>query len=302
MNKRLLFVYNPRSGRGMISQHLVEIIDIFTKGGYDVIAHPTQAAGDAEEIVKRYSSEVDSVVCSGGDGTLDEVINGVMKTSPSIAVGYIPAGSTNDFANSLSIPKDMIEAAQDIVAGDIYQCDVGAFNEGYFSYVAAFGMFTNVSYETDQTLKNVIGHLAYVLEAGKQVFNVPSYHLMVTADGRRIEGNYAYGMITNSRLVGGMRNITGKEVDMNDGLFEVTLVHTPTNLIDINEIIQSLLNVNEKSRLVEKFKARRITIESAENIAWTLDGEFGNSHNFVIIENRHRELHLFLNRNRRRTS
>uniref|UniRef100_I5AVX6 DAGKc domain-containing protein n=1 Tax=Eubacterium cellulosolvens (strain ATCC 43171 / JCM 9499 / 6) TaxID=633697 RepID=I5AVX6_EUBC6 len=295
MGKKLLFVYNPRSGRGLIKQNLAEIIDVLTKGGYDVIAHPTQAAGDARETFARMAGEVDTVVCSGGDGTMDEVVDAVMKYAPAMPVGYIPAGSTNDFANSLAISKNMVEAAEDIVVGDIYQCDVGAFNDKHFIYVAAFGMFTNVSYETDQTLKNNLGHLAYVLEAGKQLFNIPSYHIMVDADGRKVEGNYAYGMITNSRLVGGMKNITGRAVDMNDGLFEVTLVHTPTNPIEVNEIIQALLNGAETS-LVEKVKAKRVTIDSAEEIAWTLDGEYGEAHTHVEIENRHKELQLFLNR------
>ena len=158
-------------------------------------------------------------------------------------------------------------------------------------------MFTNVSYETDQTLKNNLGHLAYLLQAGKEVFRIPSYHLVIQADGRRIEGNYTYGMITNTRVVGGMRNLTGTSVDMNDGLFEVTLVRTPTNPIEVNEIVQNLLNINENSSpLVDKLKAHRIVIDSSEEIAWTLDGEYGDSHNHVNIENCYKKLNLFLNR------
>jgi len=297
MSKKLLFIYNMHSGKGMIRDRLADIIDIFTQGGFDVIAHPTQAVGDATRFVKDYAAMCHCVVCSGGDGTLDEVVDGVMDTVPDLPVGYIPAGSTNDFANSLAIPRDMLQAARDIVLGDLYQCDVGAFNDKFFTYVAAFGMFTNVSYETDQTLKNNLGHLAYLLQAGKEVFRIPSYHLVIQVDDRRIEDNYTYGMITNTRVVGGMRNLTGTSVDMNDGLFEVTLVRTPTNPIEVNEIVQNLLNITENtSPLVEKLKARRIVIDSSEEIAWTLDGEYGDSHNHVSIENCHKKLNLYLNR------
>ncbi|MEE1114895.1 MAG: diacylglycerol kinase family protein [Eubacterium sp.] len=299
MRKKMLFVYNPRSGKGMINQHLPNILNIFTAGGCDVIAHPTQKKGDAEETIKALSGQIDMVVCSGGDGTMDECVTGVMQTSPALPVGYIPAGSTNDFANSLSISKNMVEAAEDIMVGDIYQCDIGSFNENCFVYVAAFGMFTDVSYATDQALKNTLGHLAYILEAGKRMFDIPSYHIMVNADGRRIEGNYAYGMISNSRSIGGFRGIktvSGDAVDMNDGLFEVTLVHTPQTPMDINEIITSLLSGNTRSSMVESYKARKIVLESSTPIEWTLDGEFGGEHTYVEIENRHKALQLFLNR------
>ncbi|MGN0364149.1 MAG: diacylglycerol/lipid kinase family protein [Bilifractor sp.] len=297
MRKKLLFIYNVHSGKGMVREKLADIIDIFTQGGFDVLAHPTQSVGDATQFVREHLAMVDVVVCSGGDGTLDEVVDGIMDTAPGFPVGYIPAGSTNDFANSLAIPKDMLLAARDIVLGDLYQCDVGAFNDKYFTYVAAFGMFTNVSYETDQNLKNNLGHFAYLLQAGKEVFNIPSYHLIINADGRRIEGNYSYGMVTNTRVVGGMRNITGPAVDMNDGLFEVTLVRTPTNPIEVNEIVQNLLNIaDNSSSLVDKLKARKIVFDSSEEIAWTLDGEYGDSHNHVVIENQQKVLNLYLNR------
>lgn len=296
MRRKMLFVYNPRAGRGMITVNIPEILEIFTKGGYDVIARPTQGVGDATEVVKQYGSSMDAVVCSGGDGTLDEVLNGIMTTCPDMKLGYIPAGSTNDFAKSLSIPTSMTEAAQDIVVGDIYKCDVGQFNKKYFSYVAAFGMFTNVSYETDQNLKNTLGHFAYLLEAGKQFFNIPVYHLIVDVDGQKIEGNYAVGMVTNSRLIGGMKNLTGTGVDMNDGRFEVTLVHTPTNPIEINRIVTEMTTNTPSHTMVEKFKGHRIAIMTQDSIAWTLDGEYGDTVSEILIQNHPKALNLFLNR------
>ncbi|MDY6287468.1 MAG: diacylglycerol/lipid kinase family protein [Bilifractor sp.] len=297
--KKLLFIYNPKAGRGMVRLAVPDIIDIFTRGGYDVIAHPTQAVGDATKVVLENGEDVDAVVCGGGDGTFDEVLNGVMVACPDIKVGYIPCGSTNDFARSLAIATDPIEAAQDIVVGDVYQCDAGKFNNRYFSYVAAFGMFTNVSYETDQNLKNTLGHLAYLIEAGRQMFNIPSYHLMVDIDGVKVEGNYTVGMVTNSRLVGGMKNITGTNVDMNDGLLEVTLVRTPTNPVDMHNIIAELTNSDTQLGshiMVDKFKGRRIAIEAPDNIAWTLDGEYGDTVRNVLITDCNKVLNLFLNR------
>ncbi len=283
----------------MVRLAVPDIIDIFTRGGYDVIAHPTQAVGDATKAVLENGEDVDAVVCGGGDGTFDEVLNGVMVACPDIKVGYIPCGSTNDFARSLAIATDPIEAAQDIVVGDVYQCDAGKFNNRYFSYVAAFGMFTNVSYETDQNLKNTLGHLAYLIEAGRQMFNIPSYHLLVDIDGVKVEGNYTVGMVTNSRLVGGMKNITGTNVDMNDGLLEVTLVRTPTNPVDMHNIIAELTNSDTQlgsHTMVDKFKGRRIAIEAPDNIAWTLDGEYGDTVRNVLITDCNKVLNLFLNR------
>ena len=156
--KKMLFIFNPFSGKAQIKSKLFEIIDVFVKGGYEVIVHPTQAVGDGFEKTKELAPQVDLVVCSGGDGTLDEVVSGLMEVDQRVPIGYIPAGSTNDFANSLSISKDMVQAAKDIIEGNLYSCDVGAFNNDSFVYIAAFGLFTDVSYETDQHMKNILGH------------------------------------------------------------------------------------------------------------------------------------------------
>ena len=294
MEKRMLLVYNPRSGKGQSAAGLGDILDIFTKGGYLVTVHPTQAPGDAESFTAAHLHEADLVVACGGDGTLDQVVTAVMENEPSKPVGYIPAGSTNDFAASIGIPRSMPEAAADIVRGRVQPCDIGAFNETYFVYIAAFGVFTDVSYETDQSLKNAFGHFAYLMEAGKRVFNIPSYHVLADAGSQQYEGNYCYGMITNARSVGGMKNITGNHVDLHDGLFEVTLVHTPVTPLDVNEIITSILTGDYHSHLVEHFQTDRLTLESRETVAWTLDGEYGSEHRRVEISNRRGALQLVL--------
>ena len=294
MEKRLLFVYNPRSGKAQVGSWLGEVLDIFTRGGYLVTVHPTQAPGDAHDFTARHLKETDLVVAGGGDGTLDEVVTAVMETDPSMSVGYIPTGSTNDFGSTLGIPRSIPEAAAGIMRGFVQPCDVGAFNDTYFVYIAAFGVFTDVSYETDQNLKNAFGHFAYLMEAGKRVFNIPSYHVHVEAGGQQYEGNYCYGMITNARSVGGMKNITGNHVDLRDGLFEVTLVHTPVTPLDVNEIITSILTGDYHSPLVEHFQTDRLVLESRETVAWTLDGEYGREHRRVEIVNHSQVLKLIL--------
>ena len=283
--KKMLFIFNPFSGKAQIKSKLFEIIDVFVKGGYEVIVHPTQAVGDGFEKTKELAPQVDLVVCSGGDGTLDEVVSGLMEVDQRVPIGYIPAGSTNDFANSLFMPKNMTKVAEMIMEEELYHCDIGRFNQKTFAYVAAFGLFTDVSYETDQDLKNILGHVAYVLEGMKQLFEVKSYHLKVTSDELTVENDFIYGMISNSRSVGGFKNLTGKNVDMNDGLFEVTLITNPKNPLELQEIMTALLTAEDNTDLIYSFKSAHVVIESEEAVPWTLDGEFGGDHDYVCIQN-----------------
>lgn len=294
MEKKLFFVFNPKAGKGKIKTALMDIVDIFNKGGYEVIIRATQYPKDAYEMTKKYADKVDLVVCSGGDGTLDEVVAGLVETGSKVPVGYIPAGSTNDFAGSLFIPKNMVAAAEMIMEENVYRCDIGKFNKQTFTYIAAFGLFTDVAYETDQDLKNILGHLAYLLEGVKRLFDIQSYHMKVTTEDEIFEDDFMYGMITNSRSVGGFKNLTGKNVDMNDGLFEVTLITTPKNPMDMQEIIAGLMSGKDNSDLIYTFKTSRIRIQSDEAVAWTLDGEYGGDHKEVEIRNLHRALNLYL--------
>lgn len=288
--KKLLFIYNPKAGKGQIRQHLLDIIDIFTKASYEVTACPTQCAGEAVELAAQKADAYDLVVCSGGDGTLDEVVNGLLKATRQRVIGYVPAGSTNDFANSLCLPKNMGLAAQAAVGGRRFFCDVGIFNGKAFVYIAAFGLFTEVSYETPQEFKNVLGHMAYILEGVKKLTAIRSYHLRITAQETVIEDDFLYGMVTNSTSVGGFKGITGKFVDLSDGMFEVTLVKRPRNLDELNRILTALTQQDVNTDQMYCFKTDRLKIESDEEIAWTLDGEFGGRHTETVIENRRREL------------
>ena len=293
-DKKMLFIYNPRAGKAQIRSNLLDIIDIFVKAGYEVTAYPTQASGDAVKAVKTRRAGYDIVVCSGGDGTLDEVVTGMMQCEEKLPIGYVPAGSTNDFANSLKIPKNMIKAADVVVRGKNFACDIGAFNNDSFIYVAAFGIFTNVSYETKQDVKNVLGHAAYLLEGVRALPTIRSYPLKITCDQQVIEGEFLYGMVTNSHSIGGFRGITGtgKEVLLDDGAFEVTLIRKPSNPLELNNIIVAMVDKRVKSEHIYSFTASRIVVESEEPLAWTLDGEFGGEPRKAVIENKTKALEI----------
>ena len=290
----MLFVFNPKAGKGRIKMHLLDIVDIFSGHDYEVIIRATQAPRDAYEQAKNYADSVDLIVCSGGDGTLDEVVTGIMETGSNVPIGYIPAGSTNDFANSLFMPKNMVKAAEMIMEEELYHCDIGRFNEQTFAYVAAFGLFTDVSYETDQDLKNVLGHVAYILEGVKRLFDIKSYHMKVTSDEIEVEDDFIVGMVTNSRSVGGFKNLTGKNVDMNDGLFEVTMITRPKNPLELQEIMTAMLTAEDNTDLIYSFKSAHVVIESEEAVPWTLDGEFGGDQTRVEIDNLHEAMNLYL--------
>lgn len=292
--KKMLFIYNPNSGMGLLKPKLSDVLDIFVKGGYEVTVYPTQKYHDAVRKMGEYEEQYDLVACSGGDGTLDEVVTGMMKREDKVPIGYIPAGTTNDFASSLHISKNMLEAADTVVNGVPFACDVGEFNEDYFVYIAAFGLFTDVSYETKQSMKNVLGHLAYILEGTKRIFNIPSYRIKVTHDGETIEDEFIYGMVTNSRSVGGFKGITGKNVVFDDGKFEVTLFKTPRNPMELNEILGALTLRKINPKRMYSFKTNEVHFETEEEIPWTLDGEFGGVHEEVVVKDCQKALEIMV--------
>ena len=274
MKQKLLFIYNPRAGKERIKSHLFGIIDVFSKAGYVVTTWPTMAQGDAEVIAEENAAGYDLIVCSGGDGTLDEVVTGMLRGGVKKSLGYIPAGSTNDFGASLMLPRRMRHAAEVAVSGRDFLCDIGKFNLAHFVYVAAFGLFTDVTYETDQQLKNVLGHAAYILEGMKRVADVKTYHMTVSYDGETITGDFIVGMITNSESVGGIKGITGSHVALDDGLLEVVLVRKPP-IGEINRTVAALFDRNISSEYVVSFETDHVTITSDIKTAWTLDGEYG---------------------------
>lgn len=283
--RRMLFVFNPYSGKGLIKSKMVDILGIFTRAGYTITVYPTQHALDGYDEVCAADGKYDVIVCSGGDGTLNEVISAVMThIMPKPVIGYIPAGSTNDFAGSLGIPKDMIKAANVIAEGHHVKIDLGKMNGRYFNYVAAFGMFTEVSYKTPQSMKNVLGHQAYVLESLKSIKNIKTQQLTIICNDITISGKYIYGMVANSKSVGGFKGITGKNVQMDDGLFEVSLVREPHNPLELQQAVAGMFSKSQESPMVDRFKASKIIFESDKSVSWTVDGENADEHQRVEIE------------------
>lgn len=290
---RLLLIINPWAGKAQVKSHLLEIIDIFVKAGWQVEVHTTQAPLDAMEAARAKGARADLVVCSGGDGTLSETISGMMKLENPPCLGYIPAGSTNDFASSLKIPSQMEKAAQIIVNGYPYPVDIGYFcHERTFVYVAAFGMFTEVSYMTPQEKKNLLGHQAYMLEGVKSLTNIKSYAMKLESEEMTLDGDFIFGMVTNTVSVGGFKGLVKKDVALNDGLFEVLMIRTPRTAMELKNILSSMILKEEQSEYVYRFKASKLKIWSQEPVDWVLDGEFGGSRTEVEIENHQKKIRI----------
>lgn len=277
--KKLLFVMNPRSGLMQAPKHMAEIIERFSGAGYLTEVLLTKAGGDARDFVSEYGGEADIVVVSGGDGTLNEAIDGLISGGYKTPVGYIPSGSTNDFANSIGLPKSILACADRIVSGTPKPVDIGCFNGRYFSYVASFGAFTSTTYSVPQNVKNILGHSAYVMAGVKELANIKPIHARITLEkgtpGEQVhEGDYVLGGVCNSRSIGGIVNLQKLDVDMNDGLMEVILIRMPKDLIELSDITASILGGTFKSHQIEKYSARNATFEMDEGTHWTLDGEY----------------------------
>lgn len=296
--KQMLFVFNPKSGKAQIKNHLLDILDTFIKGEYEIQVHCTQRTKDAMEVVRERGGDKDLVVCSGGDGTLNETICGLMHLEEPPLLGYIPAGSTNDFASSLRLPSNMKKAAEEIMTGNPYPIDIGYFCEDrYFVYIAAFGAFTEVSYMTPQQRKNLLGHQAYMLEGVKSLLSVKPYHMRVEAEDLVIEDDFIFGMITNTISVGGFKGLVPQNVALNDGMFEVLFIRMPKTPLDLSNIISYMFLKEEQNEYVHKFKTRHLKIISEEPVDWVLDGEYGGTRTEVTIENLQRRINIIKQQN-----
>lgn len=298
MKKKMLFIYNPHAGKGKIKNRLSDIIELFIKNDYEIVVYSTKGKKDAQKIAMECLSneKYDIVVCSGGDGTLNEIISGIMLIGEKIKIGYIPSGTMNDFAYSLNIPKNILKAAQVVMDGDLFYCDAGEINGEYFTYTAAFGLFTDASYETPQTSKNMLGKLAYILEGVKRLPNWKSYHMEITCGERVISDNFIYGMVANSNSIGGFKGITGKDVLLDDGLFEGIFIKMPQNVLDLQSIINDLLKGNLNSDLIYSFPVSEIQLTSEELVPWSLDGEYGGEFQNVNIKNYKQALTIVCNK------
>lgn len=294
MPQKLLFIINPDAGKGAIREKTLDCIDLFVREGFDVMVYTTQKPQDAIRIVRARATEFDRIICSGGDGTLNEVVTGLLDGGHKVPLGYIPAGTVNDFASSLFISKQVMEAAKMAVGSDFQTVDIGRFADRYFCYVAAFGAFTNVSYTTPQVQKNLLGRTAYILEGIKSLPSVKPYDIRIeTDDGLVIEDQFIYGMISNATSIGGFKELTPRDVRMDDGLFEVVLVRQPKTPLDWQNIFNELVQPHEDSKFLIEFKASGLQVSSNTEISWTLDGEFGGTLKEVQIANQYQALTIF---------
>lgn len=285
MKKKMLFIYNPHAGKEAIKTKLSDVIEYFVAQDYEVTVYPTRKKRDASEIVKDKGMDYDYIVCSGGDGTLNEVTDGLMELENRPPCGYIPAGTINDFASSLKIPKQILKAAEVAVNGEWFPYDIGSLNNDYFNYIAAFGAFTQVAYETPQSTKNLLGKLAYILDGVKRLPTLTFYHIKVECDGKCFEDDFIFGMITNSNSVGGFKGLNGRNVKLDDGLFEVALIKNPKNPVELQSIINSLVTRVHDSKYMYTFRTNHIILTCDEEIAWTIDGEYGGSYKVSEIWN-----------------
>ena len=279
--KKMLFVYNPHSGRGEIVQSLPDILWRLTSYGYDVTVHPTLAREEGEKFIGKYAGDYDTVVTGGGDGMLHELFVGMLANGSGIPCGYIPCGTVNDFASSLMISKNPFEAVETIINGKVKEIDAGVFNGSVFSYVAAFGLFTKASYSTDQTLKNLFGFGAYLLEIIKTTdlmhFGDMSVHAKVIVGDREYEDDYIFGFAGNTLSVGGLTNIVPSQAQMNDGLLELVFIKTPKSIQDLDLIRQAFMNHDLNSPSILSLQASKVEVHMDRETEWTLDGEYGGS-------------------------
>lgn len=284
--KKLLFIYNPHAGKGRVRGKLTEIINAFTRAGCLCTAYPTQGPGDAARCARELGPGFDRIACSGGDGTLHEVVTGLMDLPQGSRppVGYLPAGTTNDYARNLNLPKGMEDMATLAATGEPRPVDVGRLGENYFIYVAAFGLFTDVAYNTPQQFKNAFGHLAYVLKGASELGSLKGYPLRVEHDGGVLEGEYLYGMVSNTISVGGILGLPSDEVVLDDGLLELILVEKPRTVAQLNAVIMALAKQEyDADSGVVGLHSSHFQITCAEPVPFTLDGEFGGEHTQVGV-------------------
>ncbi len=290
--RKVLLIVNPVAGKMKAKTTLVDVLQELQKGDMCVTVQLTEYRGHAKELAMAAKQNgYEMVVCFGGDGTVNETISGIMDSGSDLPLGYIPAGSTNDFATSMKLSSVPKKAAKAIAEGTDHRVDVGRFgNERYFSYVAAFGIFTATSYNVPQDFKNVLGHLAYILGSVKEIGNIKSHKVRIETDDAVIEGDFLFVAVANSTSVAGVVKLKEELVDMSDGLFEIGVIRNPKSIAELNKIINALTTSNYSNGGVEFYRASKVTVISEEPLDWTLDGEHSRSDKKLEIENINRAI------------
>ena len=292
--KKMLFVMNPYAGTRRANRYLVDILSIFNRAGYAVTVHMTDGPGDCTRIVEQLAPSMDLVACCGGDGTFNETVAGVLRCGADVPIGYIPAGSTNDFATSLKLPTRILDAARAILEGTPVPYDVGTFGDRYFTYVASFGVFTKSSYATPQSVKNALGHAAYILSGIQELSQIRTTHMRLEMDGAVIEDDFLFGAISNSTSVGGVLTLDPSRVDMADGIFELLLIREPKSLVEISECIQALQTQQYNCRMITFCSARHVQAIGDAQTTWTLDGERADGKDRIEISNLHHAIRIMM--------
>lgn len=290
--KRMLFILNPCAGTRKANKLLTDILTIFNRADFQAQVYVTAGPKDATQAVKRLAPGMDLVVCCGGDGTFNETVTGLLEANLDIPIGYIPTGSTNDFANSLKLPLNPVKAAQLIAQGKPGKLDIGQFGDRYFSYVASFGAFTKASYSTSQSVKNALGHTAYLLEGIRELSQIRKKRVRLELDGQTVEDDYIFGAICNSTSVGGILTLDPNQVDMADGLFEVLLVRAPRDLLEITECITSVQKQQYNCRMMTFRSASQVQVYASADTNWTLDGELAPGASEITATNLHHAITL----------
>ena len=290
--RKLLLLVNPNAGQRKVNRTLTDIIGIFNEGGYEVTVFLTTGPGSGTRIVQERAAEYDLLVCAGGDGTLNETITGLLRSGVDRPIGYIPCGSTNDFASTLKLSMDTVQAAKDIMLGKPIPYDVGRWNDRYFTYIASFGAFTRVSYTTPQNLKNALGHLAYVLSGIQELPQIRNIPMALELDGQVLDGEYLFGAVSNSTSVGGVFTLDASQVDLRDGKFEVILVRMPRDMAELTQCATALQNHTYDCAAITFRSASRLRVHQDPALLWTLDGERAEGADVVEIENLHRAVRL----------
>ena len=285
--KKLLLIINPMAGKSMYKEGIGDALAILAKGGYETTIRFTEGTGHAAALAQEFGEQYDVVACIGGDGTLSEVMEGVVNLEKQPLIGYFPLGTANDVATTLKLPKSNIPAAAErIVSGTPMDFDLGAFgNDGNFTYVAAFGAFTDVSYATPQQEKQALGHFAYVLEGMMRLPKIASVHAKVEFDGGVIEDDFILGGLVNSTSVAGLIHLDPSKIRLNDGLFELTLLRLPKSIGDLRTILRDLMNQDYTGPFFKIVPTSYAKFTFNKPVAWTRDGESGGEHTEIEFRN-----------------
>ena len=273
--KRARIIYNPTSGREMFKKHLPEVLQKLEIAGFETSCHATTAEGDATNAARiAVERNFDLVIAAGGDGTINEVVNGLAEQPYRPKLGIIPVGTTNDFARAIGVPRTVEGACDVIINGVAVPIDIGRVNDKYFVNIAGGGRLTELTYEVPSKLKTMIGQLAYYLKGMEILPSIKPAHVEIEYDGKLFEGEIMLFLVSLTNSVGGFEKLA-PDSSMNDGLFDLIILKK-ANLADFIKIATLASRGDHiHDPHVIYTKANRIKVNNAEKMQLNLDGEYG---------------------------